>query len=130
MQRLMGASLLIFNNKCDVQASMDNEEVRKVRWFLPSSEPTCSHSQRVYDWTISSRTNGQLSAVAQYPAKVSKKALNGFWRMQKAGCFSSEIGHPWNSLFLGTRNLPWPRSPPTSFHQSIAAVVPLSNSSE
>lgn len=63
LQRLMGASLLVFKNKSDVPGSMTEGEVRQVSGLkdfsvFDAGVSANDISYRGFNWTRSRRTNG------------------------------------------------------------------------
>ena len=90
----MGASLLVFFNKTDIEGCMSSGEIRQVCKQSQSGQWASADTARDYNLTRSRRTNGQLSLAALSQGSIWGKGWIGWSKMPKKDsfCFEKERG--------------------------------------
>jgi hypothetical protein len=94
LQRLSGASLLVFANKTDVNGCMDEVEIQEV-WYYGRRYAAALTECRDCSWMLLRRISGISFDAVRSQVQIFKKALHGWYKMPKQDYFCTRVIVHW-----------------------------------
>ena len=102
----MGASLLVFSNKTDIEDCMTDQEIHEVRNLLSLGQVWRTELNSDFSWIVSRHIDGPSSNVVQSQARIFKKACNGSSKMPKTGSSFIDLAEiSWRQSDTGVERL-------------------------
>jgi len=92
LQRLSGASLLVFANKTDVNGCMGEAEIQEACRLVVEKQRSTLTASRGYYWTPSRRINGISFDAVLSQVQIFKRVWRGWFKMPKQDYFCIRNG--------------------------------------